>query len=155
MERAKEKAFRTRMLRPMVTNCDKTLSCKCIKRGNYRTENFKAVFHTTEHQKTNVNVNYHKLEMRHTLAKHFLLNQEVSKKYLHQRNWNPKKVTAGKAIFKTASFSKPIPASLCHAFRHASEIMLASNSVLHFMKGTWMGQKSTLRNHDNCVSRFT
>ena len=39
-----------------------------------------AVFRTIEHRKTNKNVNYLELEMRHTLAKLFLLNQEVSKK---------------------------------------------------------------------------
>lgn len=87
------------MLRPMVTNCDKTLSCKCIKRGNYRTENFKAVFHTTEHQKTNKNVNYQKLEMRHTLAKHFLLNQEVSKKIIASTELKPEESHRWKSYF--------------------------------------------------------
>lgn len=152
MERTKEKAFRTHMLRPMVTNCDKTLSCKCIKRGNYRTENFKAVFHTTEHQKTNKNVNYHKLEMRHTLAKHFLLNQEVSKKYLHQRNWNPKKVTAGKAIFKTMLH---FLSQYLHHFATHSVMHQKSCWRLTVFYILWKGQKNTLRNHDNCVSRFT
>lgn len=65
----------------MVTNCDKTLFLANASSVEIIEEKiFVAVFHTIEHRKTNKNVNYLELEMRHTLAKHLLLNQDVSKK---------------------------------------------------------------------------